>query len=192
MNTQATIDYGPLTGLIGSWHGDKGMDVAPESDGIERNPYYETITFEAAGDVTNAEQQQLAVLFYRQQVSRHSNKQVFHDECGYWMWDAETKVVMHSLTIPRAVTLIAGGHYHGPDNSDNVVLSVTAKRDDPDWQITQSPFMRDNARTDEFHHQITLNGDSISYNETTILDIYGKRFEHTDQNRLKRAKTGIS
>jgi len=79
MNTQAMIDYGPLTGLIGSWHGDKGMDVAPEPDGIEHNPYYETITFEAAGDVTNAEQQQLAVLFYRQQVSRTCR----HAYCGW-------------------------------------------------------------------------------------------------------------
>jgi len=189
MNIQTMVDYGPLTGLIGSWQGDKGMDIAPESDGIETNPYYETITFEAAGDVTNAEAQVITALFYRQQVSRKSTNLVFHDECGYWMWDAENSIVMHSLTIPRAVTLIAGGRYDGPDNSDNVMLSVSAKRDDPDWQITQSPFMRDNARTDEFHHQITLNGDSISYTETTILDIYGKRFEHIDRNELKRTAT---
>ena len=46
------IDYGPLAALIGTWKGDKGVDRAPESDGEERNPFYETITFEAAGDVT--------------------------------------------------------------------------------------------------------------------------------------------
>ena len=54
------IDYGPLAALIGTWQGDKGMDVSPEPDGIEENPYYETIVFEAAGDVTNAEAQTLA------------------------------------------------------------------------------------------------------------------------------------
>ena len=38
------FDYGPLTNLIGTWNGDKGMDIAPEPDGTEHNPYYETIT----------------------------------------------------------------------------------------------------------------------------------------------------
>ena len=39
------VDYGPLSKLIGVWKGDKGMDIAPEPDGTEENPYYETITF---------------------------------------------------------------------------------------------------------------------------------------------------
>ena len=43
------IDYGPLAALVGTWKGDKGVDVAPEPDGDERNPFYETIVFEAAG-----------------------------------------------------------------------------------------------------------------------------------------------
>ncbi len=34
------IDFGPLTGLIGTWVGDKGVDRAPEPDGEERSPYY--------------------------------------------------------------------------------------------------------------------------------------------------------
>ncbi len=49
------IDYGPLRQLIGTWTGRGGLDIAPEPDGTERNPYYETIVFEAGGDVTNAE-----------------------------------------------------------------------------------------------------------------------------------------
>jgi hypothetical protein len=43
------IDYGPLTGLIGSWKGDEGMDVAPEPDGKEESPYYETLECVTAG-----------------------------------------------------------------------------------------------------------------------------------------------
>jgi len=188
MNDEADIDYGPLAGLIGTWQGDKGIDVAPEPGGIENNPYYETIIFEAAGSVTNAEQQELAALFYHQRVSRKSNDKIFHDETGYWMWDAQTNVVMHSLTIPRAVSILAGGHYNGPDNNDNVVLTVAAKLGNPDWQIIQSPFMRDNAKTTEFRHHITLSGDSLIYAETTMLDIYGKHFEHTDGNELTRTR----
>jgi len=186
MKIKAMVDYGPLTGLIGSWQGDKGMDVAPESDGVENNPYYETITFEAAGDVTNAESQVLAALFYRQQVSRKSTNLVFHDECGYWIWDAAEGVLMNSYSIPRGVTVMAGGNYTGPNNDDNLVLTVSAKRDDPDWQITQSPFMRDNARTDEFHRKFTLSGGNLAYTQTTTLMIYGERFEHTDENELRR------
>ena len=51
-------DYGPLTALIGVWRGGKGMDVAPEPDGVERNPYYETIVYTALADsISNAESQ---------------------------------------------------------------------------------------------------------------------------------------
>ena len=58
----AEVDYGPLAGLIGNWRGDKGMDISPEPDGTEENPYYETLVFEAAGDVGNAGEQTLAVV----------------------------------------------------------------------------------------------------------------------------------
>jgi len=67
------LDYGPLAELIGVWKGDKGLDVAPEPDGEENNPYSEIITFSAIGDVTNAETQTLVVVHYRQIVSRKSD-----------------------------------------------------------------------------------------------------------------------
>ncbi len=47
-----TVEYGPLACLVGVWKGSDGMDVAPEPDDDEHNPYYETLVFEAAGDVT--------------------------------------------------------------------------------------------------------------------------------------------
>ncbi|MFQ5586201.1 MAG: heme-binding beta-barrel domain-containing protein [Thermodesulfobacteriota bacterium] len=179
------IDFGPLTYLIGTWEGDKGLDIAPTPDGSEENPYYETITFEAVGDVTNAESQTLAVIRYHQVVSRKSNNEVFHDEIGYWMWDAKEKVVMHSLVIPRSVGLLAGGNYtDSGSQGDTVNLAVSAKLGDPDWGIVQSPFMRDNARTTEFRHTITIKGNTLSYSETTVLEIYGKTFDHTDENEL--------
>ena len=90
MTEISDIDYGPLKELIGVWKGDKGLDVAPEPDGIENNPYFETITYTAIGDVTNVESQVLSAVHYRQIVQRKSNKKVFHDETGYWMWDPKT------------------------------------------------------------------------------------------------------
>lgn len=185
MSGETAIDYGPLTDLIGTWKGDKGLDVAPEPDGSEDHPYYETIVFEPIGDVTNANSQVLAALHYRQIVTRKSDEEVFHDETGYWMWDANAETVMHSLVIPRAVCVLAGGKFSGKtDPEGRVILNVAAGANDPDWQIIQSPFMRDKACTTEFRHEIKVGGGKLSYMETTIVDIYGKVFEHTDQNEL--------
>jgi len=181
------VDYGPLEELIGVWTGDKGFDVSPEPDGSEENPYYETILFEGIGGVTNAESQDLTAVRYHQVVTRKSDDQVFHNETGYWMWDAKAGIVMHSLTIPRSVCVLAGGSYAKPSGSAaSVTLEVAAKLGDPDWGILQSPFMRDNARTTEFRHTITISGDALSYSETTFLEIYGKSFQHTDKNELLR------
>ena len=179
------IDYGPLTGLLGTWRGDQGLDVSPEPDGSETSPFYETLTFEAAGNATNAETQQLAVVRYHQAVFRKSNDVQFHDQIGYWLWDAEAGVVMQSLTIPRAVCVLAGGPFVAADGeADKVILEVAAKLGDDQWGILQSPFMRDNARTVEFRHRLTIQGEKLSYAETTFLEIYGKSFDHTDENML--------
>ncbi len=189
MNESTTIEgisYGPLVSLVGIWKGDKGMDISPEPEGQEKNPYHETISFEAIGDVTNAEKQCLAALRYHQVVSRKSNDEVFHNETGYWMWDAEQGVIMQALTIPRGICLIAGGTFGKSAQGSQIVLEVRAGIDDADWGIVQSPFMRDSARTLEFHHKITVSGDTLVYDETTVVDIYGNRVDHTDENTLTR------
>ena len=186
------IDFGPLAGLIGVWYGDGGTDVAPEPDGAETSPYFETITFSAVdGVVTNAEAQDLVAVHYRQIVSRKSSGAVFHDETGYWMWDAATATVMHSLVIPRAVGVLAGGAYNGEtDEEGRVVLEVAARLGDPEWGIVQSPFMRDNARTIRFRHRLAVGGGTLSYAETTVVEIYGKVFEHTDESELTLRRAG--
>ncbi len=183
------IDYGPLAGLIGTWQGNRGLDVSPEpNDGTEINPYYETITFEVAGDVDNAETQKLVVIRYHQVVQRKSNDEVFHDQVGHWMWDAKAGVVMQSLAIPRGVCLVAGGKAETvKDEIGSIVLSVAAKLGDPDWGIVESPFMRDNASTLEYRHEMIISPDRLSYDQTTVLDIYGRRFDHTDESVLTRA-----
>jgi hypothetical protein len=180
------VDYGPLACLVGVWKGGDGMDVAPEPGGDERNPYYETLVFEAAGTVTNAEEQTLSVVRYHQVVSRKSNDEVFHDQIGYWLWDAATGVVVQTLSIPRAVSLLAGGTARV--QGGKTVFEVRAAAGDPEWGIVESPFMRQKARTVEFRHELSVEGDSLAYSETTLLDIYGKRgYEHTDRNTLRRS-----
>ena len=181
------IDYGPLTGLIGTWKGSRGLDVAPEPDGTENNPYYETIIFEAAEDVENAEDQKLAIVRYHQVVQRKSNDEIFHDQVGHWMWDARSGVVMQSLAIPRGVCVLAGGKAESDDETGEVNLNVSAKLGDPDWGIVESPYMRDNASTLEYRHEIFIAPDRLSYDQTSVLDIYGRRFDHTDKSVLTKA-----
>jgi hypothetical protein len=111
MSETNDVDFGPLKDLIGVWEGDEGVDVAPDPDGAETNPYMETNAHSAVGGVTNTESQNLAAVHYRQIVQRKSDGKVFHGETVYWMWDPEAGTVMHSLVIPRAVCVLAGGKY---------------------------------------------------------------------------------
>ncbi len=187
MKTISDIDYGPLEGLIGIWKGDKGQDIAPEPDGQEENSFYETITFTDIGDVSNAEIQDLAVVHYHQIVHRKRDDKMIHNETGYWMYDPKEKVIMHSLTIPRGLSLLAGGEFNNKtDKEGNIILEVAASRDDADWGIVESPFMQNNASTVSFRHKIRLGKEKLIYSETIMVDIYGKVFEHTDDNELIR------
>jgi hypothetical protein len=182
------IDFGPLAALIGVWKGDRGVDLAPEPGGDENSPYYETITFEASGDVTNAERQTLAVVRYHQVVSRKSNGEVFHDQVGYWTWDASDNTLVESFTIPRRVAVIAGGNAAAPGGRlAKVTLDVRAEVGAADFGVLQAPFMLDHAKTLAFTHQLTVFGDEMSYTETTLLKIYDQdRYEHKDSNTLAR------
>lgn len=181
-------DYGPLAVLVGVWQGDKGVDRSPESDGEERNPYYEVISFETAGDVTNAEEQTLSVVRYHQVVSRKSNDEVFHDQVGYWLWDPADNTIVETFTIPRGVAVVAGGTLSSPASLDEeLVFSVTAEAGADEFGIAQAAFMFRQARTIAFSHTLTVHGDTMTYSESTVLDIYDKKsFDHSDVNTLRR------
>ena len=187
MSEIVEINYGPLKELIGVWKGDKGMDISPESDGIEENPYYETITITTDGDVsvTNAEEQKLTTLHYRRLVRRKSNDGIFHDQTGYWMWDEKNNTIIHSLNIPRGVSLLAGTTITEENNKDEKLsFEIEAGIDNKDWGIIQSPFMKEKALTKNYNLKIEIKDGKLKYEETTLLDIYGKEFEHTDKNEL--------
>ncbi len=190
MSEHTTIDginYGPLAALVGTWKGDKGVDIAPEPDGDERNPFYETIVFEAAGDVTNAEKQVLSIVRYHQVVTRKSNDEVFHDQVGYWLWDPADDTIVESFTIPRGVAVVAGGKAGQPAAGDKVVLDVAAKEGDSEFGISQAAFMFQQARTTGFTHTLSVDGDEMEYTQSTILDIYDKSsYDHKDVSTLTR------
>ena len=172
------IDYGPFTGLIGEWSGDSGLDVSPEPEQSAENPYFESLMFEAIGDVENAEEQELVCLRYHQVVTRKRGPKVFHNETGYLMWHSETGQIMQSLTIPRGVALVAWGQAQQIDNGWQLTWDQA--------EIAQSPYMREHASTLDFSHVITIEGDVLKYSEAMTIEIYGKTYRHTDENTLKR------
>ncbi len=186
MPNEKTADYGPLNHLFGTWEGDKGEDFAPEPDEDATSPYYETITFERAGDVDNADEQVLAIVRYHISVRRKKNDETFHDQVGYWLWDKENQTIMHSFTIPRGLCVLAGGKFDAKKvNNSRITLNVAAKLGE-EWGFVQSPFMRDNAKTLEFTQKMIVTKDMLSYTQTTVLDIYGRIFNHTDFNTLRK------
>jgi len=182
------VNYGPLAALIGTWTGDKGTDIAPEPNGEENNPYFEAMTFEAIGDVTNAGAQTLAVLLCTQIVKRQESGDTFHHQVGYWSWDAATGAVTHSFSIPRGVSIVACGKVLDEEDSDPNIPEIEVLAEDGGFHggIVQSPFMKNNAKTTAFEQKLTLDGDTLHYTQTILLDIYRKTFEHTDSNTLIR------
>lgn len=176
--------FGPLFPLIGKWEGDKGMDVSPEKDGEEMSPYFETIVIEPVGDATNAGEQTLVVLSYKQVVSRKSTGQVFHHQTGYWYFEKKNGDIIYSLTIPRAVSVLAAGK--AVQSGDKTEYNVKADAANKNYGIIESSFMGAKASTRGFTMQVVVEGDTMRYKMTTALHIYGKDFPHTDENSLTR------
>ena len=178
------VDYGPLFQLIGMWRGDRGLDVAPEPDGEDKHAYYDEIDFTPAGAAENAEEQNLVCVKYHQLVRKRNNGRVFHDQIGHWIYEPATGMVVHSLSIPRAVAVLAGGTMQ--QSGDETVFEVAATAGSETFGIVQSPFMLEKAKTTAFSMRLSIQGDELSYEETTSLDIYGRQFEHTDACKLQR------
>ena len=108
---------------------------------------------------------------YHQEVRRKSTGLVYHDQVGYWLYSAETGEVIQTLTIPRGVTLMAGGK--ATVGGGKTVWEVHAKAGNPDWNIIETNFMHKKARTLAYAHRLEVKGDRMKYSETTLLDIYG-------------------
>ena len=179
------IDYGPLAQLLGKWIGNKGLDNAPDANAEpDKNAYTDELTFTLAGAAENAEEQELVAVSYHHLVRKNENGLIFHDQIGHWIYEPETGLIMHSLTIPRAICLLAGGQFE--QEGDESIFKVEANAGSETFGIVQSPFMVEKARTTAFHMRLSVKGNELHYKETTFLHIYGKDFEHEDESRLKR------
>ena len=178
------VDYGPLAQLIGKWMGKRGLDKAPEPDGVERTAFIDELIFSPAGPANNAEEQDLVAVRYHHVVRKIENGCIFHDQIGHWLYDPSTNQVMHSLTIPRGVCLLAGGSVISKEGV--TTFDVKAELGSDTFCIAQSPFMLEKAKTKAFHMTLSIQGHEMSYKETTFLNIYGRDFDHVDKSTLQK------
>ncbi len=179
------VDYGPLEQLIGKWVGNKGLDTAPDADANpDKTEFSDEIIFTAAGPAENAEEQNLVSVKYHHVVRKLENGRIFHDQIGHWIYEKSTNIIMHSLSIPRAVCLLAGGEYQ--ENNGISIFKVEAKAGSQTYGIVQSPFMLEKATTKAFTMNLSVKDNELNYQEVTSLHIYGKDFEHVDKSTLFR------
>lgn len=177
------LDLGPLAPLIGKWKTlEPGVDVAPGRTGSivgkgapSAEPFYETRTFEVAADAVNASDQYLVAIYYKQEVFRKRDDAKFHDQRGYLIYDKKNQMVYNSYCVPRAVCVVAEG------KAGNKMTLSTPKR-----SIAESSYMNKNATTKSFSMTIDISPDTLTYSQTTNLNIYGKDFPHTDSATLKK------
>jgi len=179
------VDYGPLAQLIGKWVGNKGQDIAPDANANPDNTMFtDEMVFTVAGSAENAEEQNLVSIKYHHVVRKLENGHVFHDQIGHWIYEKSTNIIMHSLSIPRAVCLLAGGKYQ--ENDGVSIFNVEAKAGSQTYGIVQSPFMLEKAKTKAFKMNLSVKNNELNYHEVTSLHIYDKDFEHTDKSTLFR------
>ena len=179
---------GPLAKLVGRWEGAKGDDIAPGDDrGTENNKFRELFVFNAFGPANNHEQT-LYGLTYNRTAWRLGVADPFHEQIGYWLWDAEASQVMHSFMIPRGMTVLAGGNVL----ASSTTLNLSATLGSPTFGICSNPFLDREFKTLKYDSTITiLNDSSFSYEEDTQIQIKGKPglFHHVDKNVLKKVTT---
>jgi hypothetical protein len=177
-------DYGPLAALIGTWKTtpSNGVDVAPGQtgsdvgkDGKAVSPFYETITFTPNIPVTSNSDQNLVSVFYHQAVYRTTNNHHFHDQIGYLTYDQANHMVYDTFCLPRAVCVVAEGR---PGST----MTLTTKGQG----IAQTQYLVHKDSTNAVQITLAASGNTLKYKYETHLFVYGKPFDHTDEDTLTK------
>ena len=187
MTDEIIKNLGPLAPLAGIWEGVKGDDTAPSDNrGTETNKFRERMTFEPMGPVDNHEQK-LYGLRYSTTAWRLGEDSPFHEELGYWLWDAKAKQVLRCFIVPRGVAVIAGGTAEPDAKSFELAADVGSET----YGICSNQFLDKEFKTVRYELKVTIHDDqSFSYEEDSQLQVKGKKdlFHHIDKNTLKRSR----
>lgn len=184
VDPETLANLGPLRRLAGIWEGQRGVDINPKADGPETRQYYERIEMQPIDPQANGPQ-----LFYGLRYHLHVNTReediAFHDQVGYWLYEAATGLILQTLAIPRGQIAIAAGHAE-PD-AKQLVLKAT--RGQTDYGICSTTFLELAFRTDSYQITVDFHDDgSWSYVSDTTLTVKGQDepFLHRDRNTLTK------
>jgi hypothetical protein len=195
LDPDGLANLGPLRPMAGVWESVQGSDdhpVGPGSDadeaevraGTKHDVYVEQYDLQPIDPQTNGPQV-LYGLRYHVHIVKPGEVETFHDQVGYWLWEAATNTVTHSLTIPRAQVVLASGTA-APDAKE---FELTAAAGADSYGILSSPFINAAFRTLSFRIRVTINDDGTwSYEEDTVMQIpqRAEPFHHIDRNTLRR------
>jgi hypothetical protein len=176
---------GPLAALAGTWEGDEGIDVSPAPGGSVETRFRERLTLDPLGPVKNGPQT-LYGLRYATTAWPLGEADPFHEEVGYWLWDAAAGQVYRCFMVPRGVTVLASGEAAADAES----LELRAEVGSETTGILSNPVLAPRMRTVAYELRLSVNADgSFSYEEDTHLERPDQPlFHHTDSNRLARAE----
>ena len=177
-------NLGPLRAMAGIWQGQRGMDVKPKAEGPKKQAFTERIELQPIDPQTNGPQL-LYGLRYHTHITKPDQVKTYHEQVGYWLWEPATGSIIHTLTIPRGMVVMASGKAH----ADAKEFEVTATHLDPHFGIRSSPFLDYAFKTVDFRIKVQINDDGTwGYDEDTVLMIQGQTepFHHTDRNLLHK------
>jgi hypothetical protein len=181
-NTLANL--GPLKGMAGVWQGTRGLDVKPKSEGPKKQAFVERMELQPIDPQTNGPQL-LYGLRYHTHITKPDQVKTYHEQVGYWLWEPATGTVIHTLSIPRGMTAMAGGTARADARS----FELVATQGLDNWGICSAPYLLFAFKTIEFRVKVTINDDGTwGYEEDTVLQIHGQAepFHHTDKNLLTK------
>jgi len=184
MSDDIIKNLGPLAALAGTWEGDKGVDFSRIHSEEKETKFRERSQFEPLGPVNNGPQA-LYGLRYSMTAWRLGESDAFHEELGYWLWDADRKQVLRCFMVPRGVLVNAGGDAEADSKSFHLEADVGSDT----YGVLSNKYLDESYKTKKYTLDVTINDDgSFSYAETTHLWIPIKQaiFHHTDKNTLHK------
>ena len=182
-----------LAGSIqGTWIGD-GTDVFPTPNGPVSTEYVETMKLGELFEVVNpggpGTQQTLIGIRYSTQLANKQTNAAMHQETGYWLFDAQNGSFMKAISIPRGITILAGGGFF-PVSLQRTPLGVfifaSAENSSNVFGISNATFLEQVAPTTKFTSQIMVVDNALSYFESSMLTIQGQSLQHTDTATLTK------
>jgi len=184
MSDEIIKNLGPLAALAGTWQGDLGVDVSRIKSKETVTKFREQAVFEPVGPVNNGPQK-LYGLRYSMTAWRLGEDDGFHEEVGYWLWDADNKQVLRCFMVPRGVLINAGGDAEADSKSFHMEAEVGSET----YGILSNKFLDETYKTKKYVLDVTIHDDGkFSYKQDTQLwiPINEAIFHHTDENTLEK------